>query len=122
MRPNSTTANQSSLHNGRSQVAIPQGGGGSLPRKQTLVQKLEGTMQNLRKERDRAYRQKVEAEERLRLAKVEEESLVNTVRTFNEKYSKLLHRKEEVDSSLGPLDAQVRALTSKVSSSLSYSK
>ena len=79
-----------------------------------LVQKLAGAIQNLRRDRDREYRAKAEAEERCRLAKEEQQALANIVADLKLKNEKILKAKEAAQASLGPLEAEVEDLHEKV--------
>ena len=85
----------------------------SAPNKQ-LEQKLFGALQSLRRERDQEYREKAEAEERLRLVDEEHQTIAKIVTDLKAKHGKLTKDKETVQASLGPLETQVNDLTGKV--------
>ena len=89
--------------------------------KHVLVQKLQGAMQNLRREREQEYREKVEAEERLRLATEEQASLATIVAGLKAKQENLRKRKTTVESNLVQLEADVKDLTDKVRHDNDYS-
>ncbi len=82
--------------------------------KQALVQKLQGAIQNLRRERDQEYREKVEAEERLRLAKEEQDNLAKIVTDLKSKHDNLCKSKSTLEANLGPLAEEVDDLAEKV--------
>lgn len=82
--------------------------------KQLLVQKLQGAIQNLRREREQEYREKVESEERLRLASEEQSSLATIVAGLKAKHENLTKRKTTVETNLVQLEADVKDLTEKV--------
>ena len=84
--------------------------------KHVLVQKLQGAIQNLRREREQEYREKVESEERLRLASEEQSSLATIVAGLKAKEENLRKRKTTVETNLVQLEADVKDLTEKVRS------
>lgn len=82
--------------------------------KHVLVQKLQGAIQNLRREREQEYREKVESEERLRLASEEQSSLATIVAGLKTKQENLRKRKATVETNIVQLEADVKDLTEKV--------
>lgn len=79
-----------------------------------LEQKLLGALQTLRRERDQEYRDKAEAEQRLRLAEEEQQAIAKIVADLKGQHEKLVKDQATVEASLGPLEAQVDDLTKKV--------
>jgi hypothetical protein len=62
--------------------------------KESSVQKVAGAIQNRRRDRDREYCAKAEAEERLRLAHEEEQALAKIVADLKAKHEKIVKAKE----------------------------
>jgi chromosome segregation ATPase len=83
--------------------------------KEALVQKLQGALQEFRRERDQLHRSKELAKERCRLVQEEEKGLSKTVDSLKEKHEKLLKASEAIKDGLGPLEASVRDKTKEVS-------
>lgn len=104
-----STLNMNSENNKGKSQAVEQANS-----KDALVQKLEGAMRKLRHDRDKEYRELMEAEGRLRLAREEETALEKIIADLKSKHSNLASQKQELQASLGPLEAQVQDMTEKV--------
>eukprot|EP00934_Nitzschia_sp_Nitz4_P007417 Nitzschia sp. Nitz4//scaffold8_size234185//200449//201309//NITZ4_001294-RA/size234185-augustus-gene-0.250-mRNA-1//1//CDS//3329559917//7407//frame0 len=89
-------------------------GDGTTTKKDVLVQRLEGALQKLRSDRDHEYRAMVEAQERVRLCKEEEDTLAKIVKDMRAKQNNLSQEKANVEACLKPLEIQVQDLTKKV--------
>ena len=89
--------------------------GSSLSAKNALVQKLEVAMQKLRQDRDQEYHDLIESKERARLASEELQVLQKIVADLKAKRDKLVQDKDNVQSSIAPLEQELRDITAKVS-------
>lgn len=82
--------------------------------KEALVQKLQGALQEFRRERDQLHRGKELALERCRLVQEEEQGLSKTVEFLKQKCEKLSNASVEIRTELGPLEASVKDKTKQV--------
>ena len=79
-----------------------------LTQKEILVQKLQGALQEFRRERDQLHRSKELALERCRLVREEEETLLKTVSSLKEKHDNLEKAIYDSKARLGPLEEAVQ--------------
>jgi chromosome segregation ATPase len=86
------------------------------PHKEALVQKLQGALQGLRRERDQTHRSKELALERLKLVLEEEQALCKTVNALKHKHANLVKGSNDIQSELGPNENKVKVMTQKVGS------
>ena len=97
--------------------AINESNGTTTTSKDALIQKLESAMSELRRKRDQEYRQKVEAEERLRLVQQEKEELEKIVTNLKSKFQSIRTEQSKTQASLVPLEeTEVPELRRKVGS------
>ena len=85
-----------------------------LTQKEILVQKLQGALQEFRRERDQLHRSKELALERCRLVREEEETLLKTVSSLKEKHDNLEKAIYDSKARLGPLEEAVQHKTKEV--------
>lgn len=83
--------------------------------KEALVEKLQGALNGLRRDRDQLHRSKELALERCRLAKEEEKVLSNAVAELKDKHQlQLIRSLTEAQAAIAPLEAEVKAKTGQV--------
>jgi hypothetical protein len=83
--------------------------------KETLVNKLQGALQNLRRERDQVHRRKELSLERARLAKEEEQNLSRVFNGMQQRLDQLTKSSMKIKEELGPMEKELGFKTKEVS-------
>ena len=82
--------------------------------KERIVDKLQGALHQIRRERDDLHRRKELAEERRRLLSQEKEALAKSVQAMQEKFDKIQSTSTSTQNDLVSLEQSVQQLTKEV--------